>query len=107
MTEELKTRIAGIAMLGALFFFLAFCLLAQGCASMRYGTDPEYVMSLRNPVYVGTQVCGYKLMSDEKVLQSGIDLPFSFIADTGMLPWYLGLYWWHDTTRLPYQRDMK
>jgi hypothetical protein len=102
MTEELKTKLAGIVMLGALFFFLAFCLLAQGCASIKYGSDADYVRGLKNPIFVGTQVNAHKLMSDKGVLQAGMDFVPSAAADVVLMPWYLMLYWKAEETELPY-----
>lgn len=77
---------------------VCFITLFNGCAAIKYGTNSEYVRSLDNPVYVGTQVNGTKLIRDDGVIFAGIDFIPSAIIDTGLLPWYSGLYWWHDKT---------
>ena len=100
MKESTKTALMAWVTIVVMAGFMAILIIINGCASIKYGTDREYVMAARNPLYIGTQVNAVKLMADKGSLQAALDIIPSAAADTAMLPWYLGLYWWHDKTEI-------
>ena len=104
MNETIKTRLSGIICLLTIMGLLAFCVFLQGCASIKYGSDANYVRGLKNPIFVGFQVNAHKLMSDDGVLQASMDFMPSMAADVALMPWYLMLYWSAEKTELPYQK---
>jgi hypothetical protein len=93
--RNLDKRNIGFLILGIVAFYIIVCLI-QGCASIKYGMDREYVKTLKAPYMVGTQINGMKLMQDKGSFPAMFDAGPSFLADLGLLPYHLGLYWIHD-----------
>ena len=104
MKQDLINRIIGISALLVIVAMLGVSVFLQGCASIKYGSDADYVRALKNPIFVGTQVNAHKLMSDDGVLQASMDFVPSMAADVALMPWYLMLYWSAEKTELPYQK---
>ena len=101
MNDDQKVQAYSILTACVLVGFMMLCVYLQGCAAIKYGTDSDYVSSLDAPYMVGTQINGTKLMSDTGTLPALIDGGPSFIADFGLLPYHLFLYWQRDDTRIP------